>query len=115
MAPPPSLPFPVGPPHGGSRRARRQLAEGLERSVERAEHPSTGISAAFPVERPAVLAARDELIAMARVLRGDGAVHAEGVALVRELLRDSAGPLYRPPDPAALLDAVRAARRALGA
>jgi hypothetical protein len=75
-------------------RRRLRLAEGLERAVERAGRPRTGLTAAVPVSRDAVGEARPVLLDVAERLRQPRDVRPEGFLIVRELLCDGASPLY---------------------
>jgi hypothetical protein len=82
-------------------RRRRRYAEALERAVERAAQPRrTAFTAVVPVSREAAGPARDVLLDIAERLRRPRPVSDEGVAQVRRLLTDGAGPMYyaRPGD-----------------
>ena len=95
-------------------RRRIRLAEGLERAVERAGRPRTGLTAAVPVSRDAVGEARPVLLDIAARLRQPRAVRREGFMMVRDLLCDGASPLYLG-RPGALRRAAADALRALDA
>jgi hypothetical protein len=82
-----------------SRRAR--YAAGLERAV-RAAHEPAGLTAAIPVQRGAVAAARGPLLELASALRSADAVPPVALAGVRRLLTDCTGPLFAPAAPGAL-------------
>ncbi len=77
-----------------SPRARRRLAEDLERAVVRAEQRTAPFTAAIPVAREAAGDARSALLDLGERLRAPRPVDPEGVRLARELLLDGAGPLY---------------------
>lgn len=88
------------------RASRDRLAKGLERVLAAAETPAVSFSAAAPLDRGAIRAARPLLTAVTRELRGDAPVRAQGVALAGRLVVDGNGPLYRPSVPAELVEAV---------
>jgi hypothetical protein len=94
--------------------ARARVALGLERVVCAADEPAR-LSAAAPVNRAGVRAARPELLALARALRGDEPVRAQGVALAHGLLVDGASPLYAPAPADELARALADALEALAA
>jgi hypothetical protein len=97
-----------------SPRRRARYALSLRRAVESAQRPRLPTrGAAVPVDRAAVLEARPALLALADDLMEVAHPRARGVALVIELLRDGAGPLYRPWTPEQLHSAAERARRAL--
>ena len=77
---------------------RRLLARSLTRIVAASELPARARLKA-PVCRPAVQQARPELAALAGRLGASGPVDVRGVARVRTLLADGAGPLYQPAPP----------------
>jgi hypothetical protein len=93
--------------------ARRQLATGLERVLQAADEPPVTFSASAPLNRPAIRAARPVLLALARELRRNEQARAQGVALVRRLLVDGAGPLYAPAPTEELAEAAAAALETL--
>ncbi len=93
--------------------SRARLALGLERVLEAADEPPITFSAAAPLNRPAIHANRPLLRALAHELRGDAAVRAEGIARVRRLLVDGAGPLYAPASAGTLARAAGAGLDAL--
>jgi hypothetical protein len=100
-----------------SPRRRARFARSLRRAIAAAElSPSArlpGRGAAVPVNRAAVLEARPELEALADDLVEISHPNPRGVALAVQLLRDGAGPLYRPWSPADLREAAEGARAAL--
>jgi hypothetical protein len=100
-----------------SPRRRARFARSLRRAIEAAElSPAArlpGRGAAVPVNRAAVLEARPELEALADDLVEISHPNPRGVALAVQLLRDGAGPLYRPWSPADLREAAEGARSAL--
>jgi hypothetical protein len=75
-------------------RQQRRYAEGLENAVERAAGPRPVFSAAVPISRDAAGEARPVLLDLAERLRQPRPVRPEGVAQVRRLLTDGAGPMY---------------------
>jgi hypothetical protein len=79
-----------------SERARRRLAQDLERAVARAEEPHAPFTAVIPVHREAVHLAHGALLDLAERLRAPRPVDPAGVRLARALLFDGAGPLYVP-------------------
>jgi hypothetical protein len=78
---------------------RRLLACSLTRIVAASDAPM-GCRMKAPICRPEVRQARAELAALAGRLSGSGPVDVHGVARVRTLLADGAGPLYQsgPPE-----------------
>jgi hypothetical protein len=98
-------------------RRRARFARSLRRAIAAAELPShhrlSGRGAAVPVNRAAVLEARPELEALADDLIELAHPRPRGVALAVRLLRDGAGPLYRPWSPDDLREAAEGARAAL--
>lgn len=93
---------------------RRELAAALLTLVEQAEGPSPPISAAIPIDRPSVLVARSDVIALALDLGAtDLDASARGIALVERLLWDGASPVYAPSGLGALTQALRDAHAAL--
>ncbi len=77
-------------------RARRTLADTLDKLVRRAEQAgaNTTISCVVPIDRPAVLGARTLLADIAARLRDGAPVSTPGVAALRDLLTDGSGPIY---------------------
>jgi hypothetical protein len=73
---------------------RRALARSLQRIVSAAE-PSTSVRLRVPLCRDRVCDDRTELEALSDRLLLGGPVCVQGVAMVRVLLADGAGPLYR--------------------
>jgi hypothetical protein len=95
-------------------RSRRCLASALTRILDDARQGSPRWNAvgAAP-RRHHVLAARDEIERLAAPLLAPAPVSARGVALVRTLVTDGCGPLYRPNGRADLGAWIRAATSAL--
>jgi hypothetical protein len=91
--------------------ARRELVLGLRQVTALADRPPSpaGVTA-FGAR---VRAVREDLLALADRLASGGPVSAYGVAVVRALLTDGAGPLYRGRSPDDLRALVRQARTAL--
>lgn len=94
-------------------RARHAQARSLEALIERASGPASPttssttmtarfLSAQIPVDRPAVLGAREHLEAIVIRLRDGAPISTRGVAAVRDLMSDGAGPIYSPLSGAAL-------------
>ena len=75
-------------------RVRHAFADGLERVVREAETPSHRYTAAVPVARDEVLAARNDLLRVAEALRAEPAGDVRGIAEVSLLLTDGSGPLF---------------------
>ncbi len=96
-----------------SQRARRRLAEGLERAVARSERKQAFLTSAVPVSREASGDARGALLDLGERLRAPRPVDADGMRLARDLLLDGAGPLYRARRPGELRAAAQHALRAL--
>ncbi len=98
-------------------RSRRQLAAGLAGVVRstRARGPAWTAAARGVGGIPFrdVVQARAVIAALDRRLRGPEPVAAQGVAMVRALLVDGNGLLYRPGRPGALGSQLRAAAAAL--
>ena len=86
-------------------RVRHALADGLEHVVLEAEHPDHRFSAAVPVARDEVLAARDELLRVAGLLRAEPPGGVRGIAEVSLLLTDGSGPLFAEHPPGTLREA----------
>jgi hypothetical protein len=94
-----------------SPRRRRLLADSLERLLDDVRRPARGprLGAAVPPDRQQINAAASQIEALATRLRDGEPVRAEGVARLRALLCDGAGPVYTPsrsPDLPGALDAV---------
>jgi hypothetical protein len=84
------------------------------RLVENAQGPVPPTSAAVPIDRRSILAARSDVIALALDLGAtDLQASARGIALVQRLLCDGASPVYAPLGPEPLKQAVRDAHAAL--
>ena len=94
-----------------SPRARGLVAHGLERALR--EDGRRGLSAAVPVNRQAVEAARPYVAQLVEVLRSTAPVAPCGVVRARRLLTDGASPLYRPASSSQLRDAAGQALRSL--
>jgi hypothetical protein len=75
---------------------RRKLAEALHHSVCETHSRHTRMSATVPVDRSAVAAAVGLIDQVVERLTGPRAVSARGVARLRLLLSDGAGPMYWP-------------------
>jgi hypothetical protein len=95
-----------------SPRARRRLAAGLERTLRAADNPPR-LTSAIPVQREAVLRARDEIEELISDLLGTDDVTPRGVQLIHELLTDGRSPLFAPNLNGELHEAVRHAHAAL--
>jgi hypothetical protein len=97
-----------------SARSRRALARSMEMLVERAERPPTPFrGAAIPPCREQVREAWPLVLAIASRLRSGEPVNAHGVARLRELLSDGAGPCYLRATPDALTLALQSVCRVL--
>ncbi|MCW3048903.1 MAG: hypothetical protein JWO74_3187 [Solirubrobacterales bacterium] len=77
-----------------SSRRRRILAAGLENAVRRAHRRHTPWTAEVPVDRVAVRACEDRLLALAAIMRSERELPADGLAQARRLLTDGGSPLY---------------------
>ena len=78
-------------------RARRALAGSLRHVVGRAENPRAGlVDSKAPVVREAVIAWREALLGLAEHVEQPATVDPCGVARLRVLLSDGAGPLFNP-------------------
>jgi hypothetical protein len=75
-------------------RRRRIVANGLENAVRRAHQPRPPLTAEVPVDRVAVRACEDRLLALAAILRSERELPAPGIAEARRLLTDGGSPLY---------------------
>jgi hypothetical protein len=73
---------------------RHVMAESIERAVEQAGRPR-GFSSVVPV-RAEALEVRDELLALAALLRTAPAAPPRALALCRELVVDGMSPLFNP-------------------
>jgi hypothetical protein len=76
------------------RPTRWRLAAALDRVLTIAQANPRPSGDRVPLNRPAVLRARDELGALAERLRSGTPASVQGVAIVALLLRDSSSPLY---------------------
>jgi hypothetical protein len=81
-----------------SARERRGLAEALHHDVCEIHSRPTRMSATIPVDRSAVAAAVGLIDQVVQRLTGPRPVSARGVARLRLLLSDGAGPMYWPGD-----------------
>jgi hypothetical protein len=96
-----------------SRRSRRQLAAGLT-GVLRSARPGAPVwTAKARPDHPGVVEARTVIAALVDRLRAPEPVAAQGVAMVRALLIDGNGVLYRPGEPGALNSRLSAAAAAM--
>jgi hypothetical protein len=95
-------------------RSRMRLANGLAGVSRSAGNDAPRFTAAVRPSAPDVLEAQSSIASIERRLRAPGPVPAQGVAIIRLLLIDGNGPLYRPGDPQALRSHLRAAAAALG-
>lgn len=95
------------------RRRRASLAGGLASVLRSAGDSRPAFTAAVPLNRGAVMAARPMIEALERRLRGPEPVAARGVAMLGELLTEPSSPLYRSNDPGSLGGRLRAAAAAL--
>jgi hypothetical protein len=89
-------------------KTRRRVAADLERVAARAAE-RCGRFRTLPSPE-AVGRNREELMALARTLREDGAAYARGIALLELVVTDGAGPAYTDPDGVALARRLRQAR-----
>lgn len=96
-----------------ARRSRRQLAAGLAGVLRSAHARAPAWTAAARANLPDVVEARAVIAALDRRLRAPEPVAPQGVAMVRALLIDGNGLLYRPSGPGALGSRLRAAAAAM--
>jgi hypothetical protein len=98
-----------------SRRRRDSLAATLEDTLRTARRPSIGslFTAVISPCRGSVLGCSSQLSDLVVSLRGPEPVHAEGIALLQELLCNGAGPLYTPNRLGDLQRALRQIQRCL--
>jgi hypothetical protein len=97
-----------------SKRKRCALAVSVSRLVDEADQPATPLTAAVPIQRRAIRACRPLLTMVAEDLEDTNLpVQPKGVALVQQLLRDGASPVYAPLGERALEEALRRAHAAL--
>jgi hypothetical protein len=92
--------------------SRTQLAERVERVLERAHTPSAPFTAEAPLRRADVRDCAEDLLALARRLRSDQPIDVQGAAIASRLLTDGAGPLYGDSD-YSLRYTIRSARLAM--
>jgi hypothetical protein len=96
-----------------TRRGRASVAGGLAGILRSARAGRLRFTAAVTPNRSEVLEAAAVIAAVERRLRAAEPVAAHGVAMVRLLLIDGNGPLYRPGEPGVLGSRLRAAAAAL--
>jgi hypothetical protein len=77
------------------RRERRTLAAAVERILWSSRRARPELTAAIPIDRRAVRDASLALAAVAARLRSPEPVTPQGMVLLRRLLTDGTGPLYR--------------------
>lgn len=92
---------------------RSALARAIRRLVDDARHPLQPMSFNIPICRSKVWRSRDTLEQLADRLLSDGPLDARGLAQIRLLLSDGAGPLYDRPTADDLEPALRRAMSAL--
>jgi hypothetical protein len=92
---------------------RLTLAAGLTRILKDTERNRAALTAAVPLQRREIIAARNDIERLAQDLRGPDEVQSRGMALVDELLTDGCSPFYTPGPKGELDLAVRRARAAL--
>jgi hypothetical protein len=98
-----------------SARSRRHVADGLAGVLRSAGNGRPGFTAAVRPRSGDVLEAIAAIASIERRLRAPAPVGPRGMALVRLLLIDGNGPLYRPGDPGALDSRLRSAAVTLNA
>jgi hypothetical protein len=94
-------------------RNRARLANGLTGVLRSAGNGAPRFTAAVRPSPPDVLEGQSMIASLERRLRAPGPVAAQGVAVIRLLLIDGNGPLYRPSDADALCSRLRTAAAAL--
>ena len=92
---------------------RLALARAIRRLVQHAGHPVTPMSFHVPICRSKVWRSRKTLEDLADRLLTDGPLDARGLAQIRLLLSDGAGPLYDRPNADDLEPALECAIAAL--
>jgi hypothetical protein len=92
---------------------RKHLAAGLDRVLRAAAARPHPWRTAVPLNRREVVAAGEELAALAERLRADSPVPVRAVALAAVLVDDGASPLYDREAPRSVWRLAREARRAL--
>jgi hypothetical protein len=83
-------------------RSQKALAGSLERLLAHAESPAAPLRAAVPPCIEQVRAARSQILSIGARLRSGAPADCRGIAKLRVLLSDGAGPCYLPIHPAAL-------------
>lgn len=73
---------------------RRRLAAGLRTALDRARGRNAGTSRRIPLQHKAILADSVLISEIVQRLEGAGCVRPRGIARLRLLLGDAAGPLY---------------------
>jgi hypothetical protein len=96
-----------------SRRERHAIAGQIDGLLDEVTGPPRPRGAAVPLDRDGVRVCRAVLLELADDLRRAELVRAQGVALLRQLLRDGGSPLYSPGETRALQIALTHARAAL--
>jgi hypothetical protein len=96
-----------------TRAYRRALADSFDEALSIAEGRELRLSAAAPLARREVRAARAALLELSRALRSDRQVSPAGVALAQRLLTNGDSPLYMTAEHDALWHAARRATVAL--
>jgi hypothetical protein len=96
-----------------SSRCRRSFATGIKRIVEAAEERASSLTAAVPVRRHEILAARCDLLELAELLRSKESLQIRGLALMECFLTSADSPLFHPSPEETLERTVRRIRAAL--
>jgi hypothetical protein len=91
--------------------ARRKLAQRWINVLDQASRQPVPRYVRAPLQRGAVVAAREDLHEMISVLTSGRPIDARGAAMSGSLLRDGTGPLYNRRSPVDVSAAVRAATR----
>jgi hypothetical protein len=94
-------------------RGRRRLADGVDRLVHDAAGPPRPLTPAAPLNRGQILAAREELAALADRLRDPEPVTVHGMALADLLLHDGASPVFNRESPGSVSGLARIVRERL--
>jgi hypothetical protein len=79
-----------------SPRCRLSFTSGIRRILDAAEEPTSSLTAAVPLCRREILAARGELSELAELLQFEDNVQVRGLALVEPFLTDADSPLFHP-------------------
>jgi hypothetical protein len=91
--------------------SRASLAGALRRLAQVSRHGSPPISARVPIRRERTWEASTELVALSDRVAGPAPISPQAIAIVRAILTDGAGPLFRADSPACFSRNLRRALR----